>query len=415
MPEKILTDFDQAFQERCRWLEGQPGLQTVPDLRRRTYAKALSVMKIQVNTPQGRIKHRWTTPDRWPHRWMWLWDSAFHAIGWRHLDVNLAREMLSAVFDVQKKDGFIAHFSTPAKTSAITQPPVLAFGARLVNDLDPKRDWIEEIYPHLSAYLAWDMEYRDRDGEGLCEWMIEADRNSRSGESGMDNSPRFDAATRLDAVDFNSFLALECECLAEFAHSLGRETEALEWSERSKHICRLINERLWDEEKGFYLDYDTQKRRHSPVMAVSGFMPLICGAASQQQAERLADHLRNQETFGTALVVPSVAASPQTYYSKDMWRGPVWINYNGLIAYGFEKYGMEEVSEEIRSRSLEEIERMYDRYGTIFEFYDDRQEVDPPQLMRKGTFAPEVSPFHQVFHDYGWTATLYVDWVARGK
>ena len=22
---------------------------------------------------------------------------------------------------------------------------------------------------------------------------------------------------------------------------------------------------------------------------------------------------------------------------------------------------------------------------------------------------PEVNPFHQVFHDYGWTATLYVD------
>ena len=52
---------------------------------------------------------------------------------------------------------------------------------------------------------------------------------------------------------------------------------------------------------------------------------------------------------------------------------------------------------------------MYSKYGVFFEFYDDRLELDPPKLMRKGKNAPEISPFHQPFSDYGWTATLYID------
>ena len=53
------------------------------------------------------------------------------------------------------------------------------------------------------------------------------------------------------------------------------------------------------------------------------------------------------------------------------------------------------------------------RYGTFFEFYDDRGECDPPQLLRKGKCAPEESPYHQVFFDYGWSASLYIDMVAQ--
>jgi neutral trehalase len=94
-----------------------------------------------------------------------------------------------------------------------------------------------------------------------------------------------------------------------------------------------------------------------------------------------------------------------------MWRGPVWVNVNWLIAYGFDRYGRHDAADLIRRRTCEEIERRYLEFGTLFEFFDDRCDVDPPQLSRKGRCAPEVSPYHQVFHDYGWTATLYVDMI----
>ena len=410
-PAWIDLDLQQILSRRQRWLLEQDLPQDLSDSSRRTLGKALSILKTQVYTPEGQIQHCWTTPDRWPHRGMWLWDSVFHAIGWRHLQPDLARDMISAVLDIQAEDGFIAHHSTPLLKTSITQPPVLALGVQLIQEVQPNVAWLETIYPRLSAYLNWDLIHRDSSGDGLVEWVIEADENNRSGESGMDNSPRFDTVTWLDAVDFNAFLAREYELMAGFAQTLGYMEEAAGWHTRHQALCALINQRLWSEEVGFYLDYDVEQDVQSPVIASSGFLPLICGAASPEQAKILAAHLIDPEMFSTPLRVASIAAGDQAHYAKDMWRGPVWVNVNWLIASGLARYGLDELAEALQRETVDVIEREYGRYGTLFEFYDDRDELDPPKLLRKGRCAPEISPYHQVFHDYGWTASLYVDWM----
>ncbi len=409
----IESDVDAAIRDRCSWLNAR----TIPSealTTRRTLALALSLMKTQVCSPQGIIKHPWTTPDRWPHRHMWLWDSVFHAIGFRHIAPQLARDMISAVAETQRGDGFISHLMHPWGTSEITQPPVLALGVKLVNEVAPDAEWVKSLYPRLGAYVEWDLANRDSDGDGLAEWFIESSPTSRSGESGMDNSPRFDAATQLDATDFNAFLSLECEILAGFARELGLTGDAAEWTARHERLNRLIRDRLWSDEQEFFLDYDVDRRTPSPVLASSGFLPLICGAATREQAAMLAGHLRNPDTFATALPVPSIAVRDTAHYAKDMWRGPTWVNVNWLIARGFDRYGMGEVAGDLRRRTVEQIERYAEGFGVFFEYYDDRLEVDPPALMRKGKCAPEASPYHQVFHDFGWTATLYADLVYSG-
>jgi glycogen debranching enzyme len=409
-PELIDANLDETLRQRRSWLEQTlarvPAPQQTP-----TLAKALAMMKAQVYSPEGRIQHHWSTPDHWPHRQMWLWDSAFHAIGWRHVDPPLARELLSAVFDCQGADGFIPHMMNPSGNSQITQPPVLALAACLVNASASEPAWLAALYPKLAAYVSWDLAQRDRDGDGLAEWSIEGDPHCRSGESGMDNSARFDEATALAAVDFNAFLALECELLAGIAEQLGQPAQACTWRERHAHLCQLINTYLWDAQQGFYFDYDPHKGARTGVMAGSGFLPLICGAPSPEQAARLAAHLQNPATFGTPFKVATIAANDAAHYAKDMWRGPVWMNLNWLVAYGLRRYGLLDAADELTAQTRAEIERCYAQYGTLFEFYDDRREVDPPHLLRKGRCAPKVSPYHQVFHDYGWTATLYVDMV----
>jgi putative isomerase len=410
-PSLIQADLEAALTARKHWLKALPVPDGLPPLTAQTLAKALSQMKTQVYAPEGRMRRRFTTPDRWPHRGMWLWDSVFHAIGWRHIHPALAREMIDAVLDVQGADGFISHANAPQRSSEVTQPPLLALGVKLVNDIDPQPAWIEQVYPKLCAYIEWDFAHRDSDGLGLVEWAIDADPNCRSGESGMDNSSRFDRANRLDAVDFNAYLSLECQILSEFAHDLGRPAEAQDWQARHVELNRLINARLWSEKEKFYLDYDLDRNQPSPVLASVGFMPLICGAASADQARALADHLANPAMFGTPFRIASIAVKDTLNYQKDMWRGPVWININWLIAYGFEKAGLPEIAGSLRAETMKEIEQTCARFGTLFEYFDDRREIDPPSLLRKGSCAPEASPYHQVIHDYGWTATLYVDLV----
>lgn len=409
--DKINLDVNELIIERKKWIESVSVPEELPEIKQRTAYKALSQIKTQVCTAEGQIKHRWTTPDRWPHRQMWLWDSVFHAIGIRHFDPSLARDAIDAMLDTQREDGFIPLCASPSEISSVTQPPVLALAAKMVHEISPSKEWIADIYPKLKAYIEWDLANRDSDGAGLVEWHIEGSVTCRSGESGMDNSPRFDSATHLDATDFNAFISLECEILAEFAEHLSLSDDARKFREQHAKLNQLINDRLWNEDQGFYFDYDVETKQLTEVMASSGFLPLICGAPSKEQALQLAAHLSNPETFATALPVASIAKNCEAYYSKDMWRGPVWINVNWLIVYGLRRYGLKDEADMVVEKMLSKIDEMYLKYGVIFEFYDDRSEVDPPKLLRKAENIPDT--FHQVFHDYGWSATLYVDLVNR--
>lgn len=409
-PEHIRTDPDHLIGERQKWLASREVAEGLSAAETHCLYKALSQMKTMIYSPEGRLTRRFSTPDRWPHRAMWLWDSAFHAIGMRHVDIELARDILRVVLEAQHDSGFVPHCITPeGSVSENTQPPVLALATHLLQETSPDRDWLAQMYPLLSGYVRWDLDNRDSDGTGLVEWRIEGDPNCRSGESGMDNSPRFDNATQLDATDFNAFVAHECELLAQFAEQLGKSDEAARWRREHRRLCELIDSRLWNDRLGFYVDYDVDKGAQSPALASAGFMPLVCGAPSPERATRLAQALTDPTMFGAPLPIPSIAVRDTEHYQKDMWRGPVWVNINWLAARGFERYGMDREAAMLRKKTMAEIEKYVSSHGTFFEFYDDRREAAPPALNRKGCCDPHKSPYHQVFHDYGWSATLYVD------
>ncbi|UKI30707.1 MAG: hypothetical protein L6W00_22830 [Lentisphaeria bacterium] len=113
-PGLLDSDFDSLFAARRSWLDGLKLPESLSEASRRAAAKACSMLKTQVCSPEGRLNHFWSTPDRWPHRRMWLWDSVFHAVGMRRLDPGLARDFISAVFDVSREDGFIPHAASPS-------------------------------------------------------------------------------------------------------------------------------------------------------------------------------------------------------------------------------------------------------------------------------------------------------------
>lgn len=374
------------------------------------YRRATAILRGQVGSPEGRLAHRWTTPDRWPHRDMWLWDSAFHAVGWRHVDPSMARDLLSAVFDCQQPDGFIPHQMNPRRHSAVTQPPILAFAALRVHETAPDTGWIAELYPRMVRYLRWDTIHRDTDHDGLLEWSIEPNPECRSGESGMDNSPRFDSATTLAAVDFNAFLAHEYACMAALAPIAGRPADAPRWQQVAAGLRDRINATLWDPSRKFYYDFNPALGRWTDVRACSGFLPLLCGAPDAAMARALAAQLAPGGPFDTPLPVASIAPSDPCF-TPDMWRGPSWLNVTWMIAEGLARYGFAEQARHLRDRWMHVLTRECARYGTFFEYYDPLDTVPPTALFRKGKLTP-AHP-HQVIRDYGWTASLFVDWCHR--
>ncbi len=380
----------------------------------RAYYKAFSVLRHNVQTPEGLMTGLWTTPDRIPHRNMWLWDSAFHSFGLCHMDEALAAQAVTAVLCRQAADGFIPHMMTPTGCSDITQPPLLAWAlARCVQrtgDLALARAYL----PRLRLYLAWNERRRDRNENDLCEWAIEGDPRCRSGESGMDNSPRFDAAADMDAVDFSCFMKNEYDCLADMEERLSMDEEAAEHRRKAARIADAVNELLWDEEKGIYCDR-TMDGALSPVMSVASFLPLWAGIATPQRATRLKDHLQNPAKFNTPVPLPSVSADDPEY-GTDMWRGGVWMNYTYMICQGLARYGMTDLSKDFAGRSVAAMARWYRRCGSLYEYYH-AQDAMPPQTMdRKGPTTPPVDLRRKIFAiaDYGWTAAIYIALLREG-
>nr|WP_265564717.1 hypothetical protein [Streptomyces hygroscopicus] len=168
---------------------------------------------------EGNWTGRSTVPSRrlYPHQWSW--DSAFIAIGLRHVSPLRAQTELETLLAAQWADGRIPHivfnpsvpldayFPSPdfwrsstvgratgaprtVQTSGIVQPPVHALAAWLVHLADPglsrARGFLARVHPHLAAWHRYLLHRRDLGGGGLVSVV-------HPWEQGMDNSPAWDA------------------------------------------------------------------------------------------------------------------------------------------------------------------------------------------------------------------------------
>lgn len=154
-----------------------------------------------------------TLPARglYPHQWSW--DSAFIAIGMRHISSRRAQQELESLFSAQWDDGRLPQIvfdprrdddyspgaafwrsetipgSPSAPTSGLIQPPVHAWAVLVVHRSDPgesrRRHFLERAYPRLLAWHEYLRVRRDRGGRGLASVV-------HPWESGMDNSPVWD-------------------------------------------------------------------------------------------------------------------------------------------------------------------------------------------------------------------------------
>jgi glycogen debranching enzyme len=369
--------------------------------------KCVSVMKVNTLGPEGAIGRRWSTPDRIPHRHMWLWDSVFHSFAMNRVDPQLSWEFLMAMLEAQRPDGMVPHMVTVSgRASEITQPPLLAWGIWENHAALGDKARLAEAFPCLEAYLAWNRTHRDRDGDGLLEWAIEANAKSRSGESGMDNCSRFDGAVILDAPDFSAYQAHDMACLAQIAEVLNLPEQAGQWRERSRAMSRAIQARLWNPAKQFYCDRDMDGN-FIPVRAVSGFMPLLLDDVPPERVDALEQALLDPTAFGAVWPIPSVALDEPTW-STDMWRGAAWINMNYMTIIGLRRHGRDATASSLAEQTLAAVRAAYERHGVLFEFYDASSQRPPMACDRKGPVSGryDIRSKYEVIRDYHWTAAL---------
>lgn len=149
-----------------------------------------------------------TVPGPHVYGHQWLWDSAFAAIGWAHLDPKRAQQEIFSLIKGQWHNGMIPHMIfDPAPqyagdraiwrsnlsrhspehiaTSGITQPPVLAEAVQRIGAQLKKPERIifyKKVLPHLVHHHQWLYNERDPHQEGLTFQI-------HPYETGLDNTP----------------------------------------------------------------------------------------------------------------------------------------------------------------------------------------------------------------------------------
>ncbi len=378
--------------------------------------RALDQLRRNVRTgfdPYYRQRFTYVMPSIGRYEWQWFWDSCFHAIALSTLDVELAKSELATLMVPQRENGFVGHMTYwgrwgpvaaalagqsrlnewRIRNSGIIQPPVLA--QALLRVWEESRDigYLRSMLPRVRRFYEWLDNERDADSDGLIGVISPY-------ECGLDNSPAYDAELglsnpnrrslllknwlldwhnvlrgrghdfahlmRLDRfimIDpfMNALYADGWDAIATMHDALDERALVRSANEKRQRTTDALNENCWDASEGRWIYLRGAGRTPESTLAIGTMFPLIIGTQDCSKIEEvIRRHLLNEHEFWTPYPVPSVAASEPTFDPEGestIWRGPVCLNLNWLLARGLRKHGFNEVASEIEVKSIEMASR----------------------------------------------------------
>ncbi len=347
------------------------------------FAAVNATLFLNLQTPDVLSSVRYAHPAPSFHG-VFLWDSAFIAQVWKHWDLRTAEEVTRAVIDLRDGDR-LQHVVADITQSAFTQPPLLAWSMDLLHqwsgESNEEDEFITHAFPVLDAYNRW-LDANRRHASGLYFW-------AHPYESGIDNSPRFSTAderrfndTRgLAAPDLCAYVVLQNEALARMARSLGLAHQSASFEQKAESIRCKVNEYLWNAEEGLYQDRDFNTGEFVQTKTIASLLPLWAGIPNGAQAERLLEHVLDPEGFNSTIPFPTVALN-DAQFSKDMWRGPVWVNTSFGVILGLQRYGFAQQAAEAAFRLVDGVYRTFAATRRLYEYYDPHK-FDIDELSRK--------------------------------
>lgn len=386
------------------WFDRCP---TVRDDLREMTALCWWVLGANIITLAGRGDARAVVPSKIGYVGLWQWDAYFIAVGLRHGDPELAREQLDLALrfasesgqlpDVVHDQGVLASSadlpaadretlrragSTIADPNApipLTKPPLTAWALRALEGRVDDPAWFDWAWAVIERSQEWWFRDADLDGDGMPEY-------GHPYSSGLDDSPIFDGALPVASPDLAAYLILQDDLLAARRRNVGDIAEAERHTSRAEATLRLL-EKMWDGEAGFFRSCGAGQPVASET-AVS-LLPLLTGRLPAHIVARMLDALDDPDRFATPFAVPMVAARDPDFSDEQMWRGPVWVNINALIADGLAVSGHAE-----RSRALIEATlRLVIGSGGPHEYFNPLT----------------GAPARTATTSFGWSAALFVD------
>ena len=300
------------------------------------------------------------------------WDTFFAAtmagIGDRDLAYANALETLRE----ETSEGFVPNYARGGgwKSFDRSEPPVGAITVLglyrkfhdqwfLEDSFEPLLRWNRWWAAHrqIDGYLAW-----GSDGENIPGNLDDGSRGTRLGavlESGLDNSPMYDAATYnprshvLEYADVGlmSLYIADCDALSEIARALHKPEAEQELKDRAAQF-RTKLATLWNDSDGIFLNKDLHSGQFNTRLSPTNFYPLIAHAATPEQAHTMIQkHLLNPKEFWGQWIIPSIERDDPAFHDQNYWRGRIWGPMNYLVYLGLCNYDESQVRSQFAARS----------------------------------------------------------------
>lgn len=224
-------------------------------------------------------------------------------------------------------------------------------------------------------------------GKTKATWQRTWQNIRASCESGWDFSSRWwCSSTRKFPLVTTSLLPVDLNAIL-------LERRLAEGEDGKNQLRVAFDELFWNAKKGFYFDYDFQrKRQRDQVWTLAGIWPLYCGLASQEQADQVATHIKLK------FLQPGGLITTLHYNTKEQWDAPNgWAPLQWVAIVGLKRYGFMALAETIRLRWLKTVDLGFQRTGRVMEKYNV---VDI-------TGIPADGEYDTVQDGFGWTNGVY--------
>ncbi len=338
--------------------------------------------------------HPWRgiTPSQIGFKGIWNWDSAFHAVGVSRWDAKLAQEQILMILALQNQDGGLPDvlFANGKLVDNFGKPPVMPWAAMIVDMRENDDEFLRKAYPAFVKNESHWRRNRGGDRQGLFNYdSIHSDPETRlkhaKYESGWDNSVRWDGGIyEVWPVDLNCFMVMLYRAMSYMAGRLGISDDVKRWDKAGVELAARIEDKLWDNQRQAYHDYDFGKKAFVDALSPASFMPLYVGTASRERAEKMAKVAAEQFNPGW----PTVAYDHPQFDPESYWRGRMWLNVAYFALKGLKDYGFNELAESGRNTILSWVRN---DPSQIFENYNSRtgEPLGSPQFSWSSVFTIE--------------------------
>jgi alpha,alpha-trehalase len=239
----------------------------------------------------------------------------------------------------------------------------------LFSELDEEgRSHYERVKHYYQTFEIDDYDvslFYDREKDELTDLFYKGDRSMR--ESGFDITNRFGPFS-VDIIHYapvclNSLLYQMEQDLAQIHQILGNPELRQQWSDRASLRHERINQYLWDEEQGLYLDYHFQSGQRRRYEFATTFYPLWTGLASPTQAQQIVQNL--------ALFAAPGGIFTSSRVTGNQWDAPFgWGPLTLIAIQGLRRYGYHSEGNDIADKFLTMAIKEFMRCGFFVEKYD---------------------------------------------